>query len=98
MTIQEWRKNDALRVALREALAQPVMEHALSVLSDMHPVKRLALTSDDRLTKNGVSLAGLAAGYEGCLLNLKALAERPADMPEIPEPTYGIESERDLTE
>lgn len=88
MTYEEWRRDVSLASQLKEALAMPIIQKALSVVDSLTAAKALGNTNAIlQVASNSHVLFGYDAGRAGIIADLHNLAVVPEEVNEIP-PSY----------
>ena len=84
MTFDEWRQDQTLAPQLKEALNQPIIKLAFSVLNELTAAKTLGNTSSlSNLGNNAITLFGYDSGRASISMDLLTLSTTPDQIQEI---------------
>ena len=84
MTFDEWRADQTLAPRLKEALANPIIQLAFSVLNELTAAKTLGNTSSlSTLGNNAITLFGYDSGRASIFMDLHTLSTTPDPIEEL---------------
>lgn len=88
MTYEEWRRDTTLAPQLKEALALPIIQQALSVVNELTAAKTLGTTASiTALSSSAEVLFGFDAGRASVIKDLISLCESHEEIKQL-EPSY----------